>query len=136
MATTVRRWPVRVAWSVGVVLAFLVGVAAGAGSRAPEPVGTHDAATRQTVSEPPTVPQPVGPADTMTSGTYQVGVDVQPGRYKTPGAAHCYWARRSDDSGTLESIIANDNLTGPGSVTINVGEFIELAGACTWTKVA
>lgn len=80
---------------------------------------------------------PAGPAATMGAGTYQVGVDVLPGQYKTDGPKDlpCYWARRKDDSGAFESIIANGNLDGPGSVTINAGEFIELNGDCTWTKV-
>lgn len=82
-------------------------------------------------------PAPAGPAATMGSGTYQVGVDIQPGQYKTDGPKDlpCYWARRKDDSGAFESIIANGNLDGPGSVTINQGEFIELSGDCTWAKV-
>jgi transcriptional regulator with XRE-family HTH domain len=48
----------------------------------------------------------------------------------------CYRARRKDDSGDLEAIISNGMVDGPSSVTINDGEFLELTGDCTWTKVA
>lgn len=99
-------------------------------------------ANEQSVSAPTTEPpKPAGPADTFTSGVFEVGVDVQPGRYKTPGPPEgdviglCYWARQEDDSGAFQSIITNDNLQGPGSVTINAGEFFETSGECTWTKV-
>ena len=65
-------------------------------------------------------------------------MDIAAGRYKTPGPAghggldYCYWARNRDDSG--DSIIANDILKGPGSVTVKRGEFVEFNGNCTWTK--
>jgi len=93
-----------------------------------------------TATTPTPAPAPSGPAEVATSGTYEVGVDLAPGRYKTAGPdqsdyiPHCYYARRSDDSGELKSIIANDNLQGPGSVTVKRGEFVEFTGSCTWTK--
>lgn len=85
-------------------------------------------------NQPP--PAPASPA--TSSGVYQVGVDVQPGQYKTPGSENgigCYWARLENDSGEFEAIIANGNVSGPGSVTFNEGEYLELTGDCTWTKV-
>ncbi|WP_460397783.1 hypothetical protein [Actinophytocola sediminis] len=99
--------------------------------------------TREDAPAPAVAPEqtPSGPDTTMSDGMYQVGVDVAPGRYKTTGPddssdfAHCYWARTTDDSGELRSIIANSLLQGPGSVTVNAGEFIELNGGCTWTNV-
>ncbi|MFD2396084.1 hypothetical protein ACFSVJ_03130 [Prauserella oleivorans] len=45
----------------------------------------------------------------------------------------CYWSRNTDDSGEFESIITNGGLEGPGSVTVNDGEFLELSGDCVWT---
>lgn len=85
-------------------------------------------------------PAPAGPATTVGNGTYEVGVDLEPGRYKTAGPSQssivpmCYWARHKDDSGEFRSIIANDNLQGPGSLTVKAGEFVEFSGDCTWTK--
>ncbi len=76
-------------------------------------------------------------ATTIGEGNYEVGVDVQAGRYKTsvPDDELCYWARNKDDSG--DSIIANELQDGPAqmSVTIKKGEFFETSGCGTWTKV-
>jgi len=54
----------------------------------------------------------------MEEGTYEIGVDAQPGRYKTTvpqNSTGCYWERTKDDSGDMDSIIANDNVN-PGAV--------------------
>lgn len=135
----VRNWP----WILGmVVLAVLIlgAVAyatdpnASAGSSRDTP-GTSASRTPAPAAKPP------GPARAMDGGVYQVGVDVWSGRYKTPGPpaddsiGWCYWARHSDDSGTIEAIIANGNIEGPGSVTVRRGEFVEVSGGCTWTRV-
>lgn len=73
-------------------------------------------------------------------GVYLVGTDVAAGSYKTEGPDSsdildsCYWSRNKDDSGELDSIIANDNITGPGRVTLNTGEIFEASGDCVWVK--
>lgn len=90
---------------------------------------------------PAAAKKPAGPARTMADGVYQVGVDVQGGRYKTPGppadsvTEMCYWSRNKNDSGEFEAVIANGVLQGPGSVSLKRGEFIELSGGCAWSKV-
>lgn len=84
--------------------------------------------------------KPVGPATSITDGTYQVGRDVLAGRYRTPGPPadsaypSCYWARNKNDSGEGSAIIANGITAGPGSVTVKTGEFFQVTGDCTWTK--
>lgn len=131
-------------WIVGIIGAFVFGLVIGiAGGGKADTAGTTTTVTAPagdgTVAEAAPPPQqPAGPATTMGNGTFQVGVDVQPGQYKTPGpdgGLPCYWARRKDDSGSFESIIANGVPQGPSSLTINQGEFIELSGGCDWTKV-
>lgn len=81
---------------------------------------------------------PAGPVTSASDGTYEVGVDLEAGRYKTtgpvPGARSCYQARLSDDSGDSSSILSNDLTDGPSSVTVADGEFIKFNGGCTWTK--
>jgi hypothetical protein len=54
------------------------------------------------------------------SGTYQVGTDIQPGTYRTSGNddGMCYWERAKDASGSMDSILANDNVTGSSYVTV------------------
>jgi hypothetical protein len=124
-----RRWII----VLGVVVLLVIVIVAVSQSS-----DTNNA--EQTSDNSPAKDEPEGPATTITSGTYEVGVDVQPGRYKTSGPPDddiigCYWARHKDDSGSIESIIANANLEGPGSVTINSGEFFEAGGECTWSRV-
>ena len=76
----------------------------------------------------------------MEEGTYEIGVDAQPGRYKTTvpqDSSGCYWERTKDDSGDTDSIIANDTVN-PGaraSITVNSGEFFKSSGCGTWTRV-
>jgi hypothetical protein len=82
-----------------------------------------------------------GSPDGVSDGVHQVGTDIPAGRYKTEGPSatsiipNCYYARLKNDSGEFDAIIANDNLQGPGSVTLKKGEFVEFSGGCTWTKV-
>lgn len=73
-------------------------------------------------------------------GEYMVGQDMQPGTYKTAGPAtgslgDCYWERDKDSSGSMSSIIANDNLAGSGRVTVNKGEIFKSKGCQDWSKV-
>jgi hypothetical protein len=51
-------------------------------------------------------------------GTYRVGTDIQPGRYRSDGTNGCYWERLSDLTGDFESILANDNPRGQAYVEI------------------
>jgi hypothetical protein len=77
----------------------------------------------------------------MEEGTYEIGVDAQPGRYKTTvpqNSTGCYWERTKDDSGDMDSIIANDNVN-PGaraSITVKSGEFFKSNDCGTWTRVS
>ncbi|MEV8534366.1 hypothetical protein [Streptomyces sp. NPDC051211] len=54
------------------------------------------------------------------NGTFEVGKDLKPGTYRTTGngGAGCYWELAKDSSGELDSIIANDNVTGSSYVTV------------------
>jgi hypothetical protein len=69
------------------------------------------------------------------------GVRHRRGQYKTVGPPEdaivdiCYWSRNKDDSGEFESLITNGTVGGPGSVTVNDGEFVNLSGDCTWSRV-
>jgi hypothetical protein len=51
-------------------------------------------------------------------GTYVVGVDIQPGVYRSQGGSGCYWKRLSGLSGALDDIIANNFGSGPQVVQI------------------
>lgn len=101
---------------------------------------TGPAATTVTVTAPPlpaatvtyTPPKPAGIGD----GIYKVGPGgIDPGRYATEGGGgNCYYARLRNDSGDFNAIITNNNLDGPGSVTVKAGEFFQVRGSCEFRK--
>lgn len=73
-------------------------------------------------------------------GTYTVGGDIQPGIYHTSGPADgndsCYWERDSDLDGTLDSIIANDNIKGPTTVRISSTDAaFKTDGCAPWVMI-
>jgi hypothetical protein len=144
-----------VAFSLGgitaVVALSLVGIFVGSGddtATTAEPTATvtatetAEAELGPTASKAPTAKKTTEPEpeSTMDEGTYEIGVDVKPGRYKTrvpedsPG---CYWERLKDDSGGLDSIIANGDVNAGGRVSIRVkrGDFFLSEDCGTWTRV-
>lgn len=80
--------------------------------------------------------EPKAKAKIPGDGTFKVGDDIKPGTYRGKPAfgGTCYWARMSDASGTLDAVIANDNISGPSIVTINSGEYFKTRGCDTWKK--
>jgi hypothetical protein len=71
-------------------------------------------------------------------GTFVVGVDMRPGRYRSRAAAGDmgYWARLSGFGGTLDQIIANDNFEGTAIVDIMPGDGGFKSSRCGgWTLV-
>jgi hypothetical protein len=90
-----------------------------------------------TITKTTTVTEPApAPAVAMAGdGTYEVGVDVQPGTYVSPApASNCYWARMKAGDG-IDNIIDNNNNAGQSVVTIKAGDkFFESSGCSDWTK--
>lgn len=77
----------------------------------------------------PTTTTPAGPRTVFTTGTYEVGVDIRPGRYRSPGGTGCYWARLDED----QEITDNNLSDGPTVFDVRESdEFVEL-NRCTWT---
>lgn len=71
-------------------------------------------------------------------GDYQVGSDVKPGTYRTTGNTDgmCYWERAKDASGEMDSLLANDNVTGTGYVTIKATDKLFTSSGCKdWEAV-
>ncbi|WP_129840385.1 hypothetical protein [Streptomyces sp. RFCAC02] len=94
-------------------------------------------APETTASEPTPTKDP-GPASTFAGdGEYLVGEDIAPGTYKTAGPDDdfgCYWARLKNASGEFDAIIANNNLNGPGRVTLKKGEYFQTQRCQEWVK--
>lgn len=123
----------------GVVAGLLVGVLIGsAGSTQAASANGTAALPVQPAREAPALP--AGPRTSFTDGTYEIGADVVPGKYKTPGPADdnilgtCYMEVGDGTSG-IGGILENDNLTGPGVVTLPKGKIFKVKGNCTWTRV-
>lgn len=77
-----------------------------------------------------------GPDQPFGEGTYIVGVDIAAGTWRSSGGSGCYWQRVSGFGGTLDEILANDNVDGSAIVTIRPGDKGFSSRRCgTWMKV-
>lgn len=71
-------------------------------------------------------------------GEYQVGSDVRPGTYRTTGNTDgmCYWERAKDASGEMDSLLANDNVSGTSYVTVKATDKLFKSTGCEdWEAV-
>ncbi|MET8447815.1 hypothetical protein [Streptomyces sp. NPDC005209] len=81
------------------------------------------------------------PASKMAGkgGMFKVGTDIAPGTYRSTGNADdsCYWERTKDAEHGLDSIIANNNVTGTAVVTIKASDaYFKTTGCGDWKKTA
>ncbi|MFG2882464.1 hypothetical protein ACGFYV_09105 [Streptomyces sp. NPDC048297] len=81
------------------------------------------------------------PASSMSGkgGMFKVGADIAPGTYRSTGNADdsCYWERTKDAEHGLDSIIANNNVTGTAVVTIRATDaYFKTSGCGDWKKTA
>lgn len=85
------------------------------------------------------VPSGAPAARPIRVGTHRVGQEIQPGIYRGIASqddfAICYWARLSDLSGELDSIIANDLPSGQYYVEVKATDFA-LKTDCQLTPLA
>lgn len=83
---------------------------------------------------------PDGPVTAFQDGTFLVGEEIVPGRYRTAGPTaralpNCYWARLRGTSGEFADVIANGNVKGPTTVTIAASDVAFKSNGCAgWTK--
>ena len=61
---------------------------------------------------------------------YKVGADIPAGEYILDPSATAYYQVASDSTGTLESIVSNDNFSGTRYITVSEGQYLTLTG-CT-----
>jgi hypothetical protein len=79
--------------------------------------------------------EPASPKTSMGDGMYKVGTDIAAGTYKAKGGESCYWERTKDALHDVDSILANDNVTGQAVVTITAKDaYFKTADCGTWTK--
>ncbi|WP_372408115.1 hypothetical protein [Streptomyces luteireticuli] len=71
-------------------------------------------------------------------GMYRVGVDIAPGTYASPdneADGNCYWERAKDALHGIDSVEANENVTGNGLVTITPQDaYFKTSGCTAWKK--
>jgi hypothetical protein len=138
-------WPLVVLGAAGVLIATVAGVvshatasggtsAAPAASTAPQTI--TQTVTVSSVSTVTIAASPgVSPAVQFGDGTHVVGLDVAPGDYRTPGPSGtneggCYWSRRKAVGSTMTDYGV---VRGPGQITIQGGELVEINGCQPWT---
>lgn len=79
--------------------------------------------------------KPSAPKTSMGDGMYKVGTDIAAGTYKAKGGEACYWERDKDALHGIDSIAANDNVTGQAVVTITSKDaYFKTADCGTWKK--
>lgn len=71
----------------------------------------------------------------LAAGMYKVGVDITAGEYVLfPNIGDtAYFEITSDSTGTLDSVIANDNFTGRAYITVSDGEYLNIKRARLYT---
>lgn len=79
---------------------------------------------------------PVGPLTTFGNGTYEVGTEVEAGKYRSPGvqdsiAPLCYWDL-TDSSGSIKDQGVTPE--GPSRATLTKGLLFKSSGCQDWTK--
>ena len=78
---------------------------------------------------------PATGSGSIGNGVFEVGTDVQPGTYETEGPDDpdlpCTYRVSSDENG--EEIISSEVSDGPGTVTLELGQYFTSEYCLTWT---
>ncbi|MEU3605705.1 hypothetical protein AB0E83_09665 [Streptomyces sp. NPDC035033] len=124
-----------------VVVVVAVGAALGGGgeegAKTPEAKSSAPAASGDKAPESKAPEKPKA-ATVGGDGDFEVGSDVKPGLYRSTGNkdAECYWERAKDATGEVDSILANDNVTGTAYVEIKASDKLFTSTSCgTWEAV-
>jgi hypothetical protein len=138
-ARKVRRWP----WAAGGVLVGLilgVGIAGAGGGNTAAPATAPVYAPAAPVQAAPAELADKPSVEGIGDGIWEVGVDLQPGKYKTAGPednalGQCYFSRLETGDGSIGDIIANNLTEGPATVTIKSSDgMFESKGCQPWQK--
>jgi len=116
-----KRWW---AWALAILLFFIIVGALSGGddtpAATPEPVINEPAEEAPATSsqDAEAQPEPEPGIATIKAGTHLIGIDIEPGRYRSDGGIN-YWERLSGLSGELGDIIANGAFSN-GSIYIDI----------------
>lgn len=140
-----RIWLHFVFYPLVAVAALMVGMVVGSDTYVSEPTvadvpettTSQPAPTKQTPVVKTTPKPKKAPVKTWGPGTYEVGVDIKPGKYKSvDNGALCYWARLSSLEDEM-SIKANHLGEGKSLVVVirASDKAFKTSGCSPWVKV-
>jgi hypothetical protein len=139
-----RNWPVVIGSLAAVVLVcggglfWLLGI--GKTDPSDQPSGGV-VQTPTTIGPPPSTPAPPHKPVGISDGTWEVGVDIPPGKFKTSGAENrsilmCYWdVRTGSETGAFVAQGVINKLNAPGRVTLKKGQFFTTSGCDDWKPI-
>jgi hypothetical protein len=123
------------------ILATLV-VIAGVSGHKDKPNALVTALPTIASTYPPSQPAATEPSG-ISDGVYEVGPDVQVGKYKTAGPdedgtlSQCYYARYKGDGASFKNLVENGLSKGRQTITVKKTDtYLELTGGCVWTRVS
>jgi len=73
-------------------------------------------------------------SSTIPDGTWQLGVDYEPGTYRSEGGGGCYWEKLDAPSGKLGDIIANGGFN-PNQTLVIDSPYFHTADCGEWVKI-
>ena len=111
-------------------------------SAAPVPPSTRGSLAAPAPAAPTSAPaaapapaaEPSGPATTVGNGTWEVGTDVAPGKYKSDGVdgSLCYYDQTNESGRIVDQGVAPE---GPSRTTLKKGLTFKSSGCQDWVKV-
>lgn len=140
-----QYWPW---WVIGTMIfllfvgcAVVMGLTLGTGDKSDTTgyVTPSPSTKSKTTTKAKAVPQVKPKATKIDEGMFQVGKQVEPGRYKTSGmrqdALMCYWHTAKDTStNQIEDQGVVDKEGAQAYVTLKKGQWFQTSGCATWVR--
>lgn len=144
----VKRRSARMPWVIGALALILLvgcGVLGGIVLQSAPEKGPSVPLAPTVVANPPVKSRPAPAVQAkpkgVIEGSYSVGEDLAPGRYRTKGAAEgaivlCYWEVRTDGQpdGPIGQQGAVNGFDEQSDVTLKKGQYFKTAGCKPWVK--
>ncbi|MDQ7095636.1 hypothetical protein REC12_18765 [Desulfosporosinus sp. PR] len=115
-----------------IVLIIIVSAASGgdksktASAPAPTPISSN--ATQPNTSTSTPTPPATPSVKTYSAGMYKIGTDMPAGEYVLIADDTAYFQTTRDSTGSLDSIIANDNFVNQSIITVKDGQYLTIRG--------
>ncbi len=128
-----EKKPIYKKWWFWVILAVALFIIIGAlgsegkpDSKTPDSIASANPEPTKRAEETP-APSSTPAIPWYESGMYKVGTDIDAGEYFILSSGACYLEVTSDSSGTLESIVTNDNVYTFTFITIQDGQYLSIS---------